>query len=151
MRKRDLNDKAAVQAAVRQVADEYLPDPNINSVGVGYKVTDGKRTDILALQFTVGQKFAPEALEAVETRPIPDQIVANGITFATHVVEREFEQHPVAVATDTKSERKRRLDPMLPGISIGNVHVTAGTLRLPRAGERRGRASHPLELACTPG
>jgi endonuclease G len=128
MRKRDLNDKAAVQAAVRQVADEYLPDPNINSVGVGYKVSDGKRTDTLALQFTVGQKFAPEALEAVETRPIPEQIVANGITFATDVVEREFEQHPVAVATDTKSDRKRRLDPMLPGISIGNVHVTAGTL-----------------------
>ena len=94
MRKRDLNDKAAVQAAVRQVADEYLPDPNINSVGVGYKVTDGKRTQTLALQFTVGQKFAPEALEAVETRPIPEQIVANGITFATDVVEREFEPHP---------------------------------------------------------
>lgn len=128
MRKSDLKNNGAVQAAVRQVADEYLADPNINSVGVGYKVTDGKRTNQLALQFTVGQKFAPEAIPEALTRPIPKTITANGITFDTDVVEREFEQHPVAVETGTKSERKKRLDPMKPGISIGNVHATAGTL-----------------------
>jgi endonuclease G, mitochondrial len=128
MRKRDLQNKAAVQAAVRQVADVYLSDPNINSVGVGYKTADGKPTDTLALQFTVGRKFAPEALEEVETRPIPESITANGITFATDVVERDFERHPVAVATNAKAERKRRLDPMMPGVSVGNVSTTAGTL-----------------------
>jgi endonuclease G len=32
------------------------------------------------------------------------------------------------VATDTKTERKRRVDPIVPGISIGNLHVTAGTV-----------------------
>jgi hypothetical protein len=72
MRKRDLKDKSGVEAAVRQVADEYLRDPNVNSVGVGYKIADGKPTETLALQFSVGRKFAPEALEAVETRPIPE-------------------------------------------------------------------------------
>jgi endonuclease G, mitochondrial len=81
-----------------------------------------------SLQFTVGQKFGPEALEAVATRAIPETITANGITFQTDVVEPKFEQDPVAVTTDTKSERKRRLDPMQPGISIGNVHSPAGTL-----------------------
>ena len=61
MRKRDLqSNAAAVKAAVRQVADEYLQDPNINSVGVGHKVKDGRKTDDLVLQFTVGQKVAPE-------------------------------------------------------------------------------------------
>ena len=128
MRKRDLQDKAAIEAAVRQVADVFLRDPNINSVGVGYKTADGKPTDTLALQFTVGRKFAPEALEAVETRPIPESITANGITFETDVVERDFEGHPVAVATGAKAERKRRLDPMMPGVSVGNVSTTAGTL-----------------------
>lgn len=128
MRKRDLQNKAAIEAAVRQVADVYLRDPNINSVGVGYKTADGKPTDTLALQFTVGRKFAPEALEQVETRPISESITANGITFATDVVERRFERHPVAVSTAAKTERKRRLDPMMPGVSIGNVNTTAGTL-----------------------
>lgn len=128
MRKRDLKDKQAMQAAVRQVADEYLKDPNINSVGVGYKVKDGQRTGELALQFTVGQKVAPEGLEAVTTRPIPQTIEANGIKFTTDVVEREFRRQPVAVESgDTKPERKRRIDPMVPGVSVGHVRSTAGT------------------------
>lgn len=128
MRKRDLKNKAQVQAAVRHVADQYLRDPNINSVGIGYKLEAGKPTDKLALQFTVRQKFAPEALESVETQPIPASITANGIAFPTDVIERDFERHPVAVATEKKDERKRRLSPMMPGVSIGNVNSTAGTL-----------------------
>jgi len=128
VRKRDLNDKAALQAAVRQVAEQYLADANITSVGVGYKVTAGEQTDTLALQFTVGVKLAPEALEAVETRPIPESITANGISFPTDVVQRAFEQQPVAVAVEAKVQRKQRVDPMLPGVSIANARVSAGTL-----------------------
>jgi len=124
----DLRDKAAVQAAVRQVADEYLADPNITSVGLGYKVTDGKRTDRLSLQFTVGQKIGLEALETAPTRRIPDRITANGLTFDTDVVEREFKPHPVVQETSAKSVRKRRIDPLRPGVSIGHVRSTAGTL-----------------------
>ncbi|HEX5929760.1 MAG TPA: DNA/RNA non-specific endonuclease [Solirubrobacterales bacterium] len=130
----DLKDKAAIEAAVRKVADDYLKDPNITSVGVGYKVTGGKRTDELALQFTVGRKLAPEGLEALSTRTIPDSITVNGITLPTDVVERTFETHPVAVPVEAKPDRKRRLDPMAPGVSVGNVgpgnaaQPSAGTL-----------------------
>ena len=128
MRKRDLDNKEAIQAAVRQVAENYLKDPNITSVGIGYKETGGQKTDQLALQFTVGHKLGLEALEAVDTQMIPPTIVANGITFDTDVVERSFEKHPLAQPTLTKPERKKRLDPLMPGISIGGVHSTAGTL-----------------------
>src|SRR4051794_7004020 len=120
----ELMDKAAVQAAVRQAADQYLRDSNITSVGIGYKVKDGKQTDELALQFTVGKKVAPEELKASASRPIPESITVNGMTFATDVVERDFQTHPVAVATEAKSDRKRRLDPMMPGVSISNVNET---------------------------
>src|SRR4051812_10174558 len=125
MKEHDLND-SGVQAAVRQVADEYLDDPNINSVGVGYKETDGQRTDDLVLQFTVGTKFGPEALAAAPTREIPKTIEANGITFDTDVLEREFQPHEVVAAPLTN--RKRRIDPMQPGASIANFRVTAGTI-----------------------
>jgi endonuclease G, mitochondrial len=125
MHERDLDD-ANVQAAVREVADEYLDDPNINSVGVGYKETDGERTDELVLQFTVGQKFAPEALATAPTREIPETIERNGITFGTDVIERDFAPHQVV--TFLAVERRRRVDPMVPGVSIANVDVTAGTL-----------------------
>ena len=119
MQERDLGDPE-VQAAVRQVADDYLDDDNINSVGVGYKETDGERTEELVLQFTVGQKLAPEALEAAPTREIPKAIEANGITFATDVIERDFAPH--------LTERRARVNPMAPGVSIGHVNVSAGTL-----------------------
>jgi endonuclease G len=120
--------KEAIEAAVRQVAAEYLEDPNITSVGLGYRVKDGERTQTPTLQFTVGEKFAPEALEAAGTRPIPAAITVNGIQFETDVVERRFEPHAIAVAQLAKDERKQRLDPAPPGVSIGNVRITAGTL-----------------------
>ena len=41
MQERDLGDPE-VQAAVRQVAEEYLRDPNITSVGIGWKEIDGE-------------------------------------------------------------------------------------------------------------
>jgi endonuclease G, mitochondrial len=128
VRKGDLKDRAAIEAAVRQVADEYLGDPNITSIGVGYKVSGGKPTDELALQFTVKTKFAPQGLEAAPTRPIPDVIIANGIRFPTDVVERRYFAQPTAVDAQPKTDRKRRLDPIVPGVSIGHRTVSAGTL-----------------------
>ncbi|RKQ84798.1 endonuclease G [Solirubrobacter pauli] len=128
MRERDLQDKAALEAAVRQVADEYLADPNVTSIGVGYKVVDGEPTDELALQFTVRTKFAPQGLEAAPTRPIPAVITANGIRFTTDVVERRYTPHPIVVDAQPKADRKRRLDPIVPGVSIGNAAISAGTL-----------------------
>lgn len=128
MPERDLNDKDKVQAAVRRLADEYLKDPNINSVGIGYKETDGQRTDEKAFKFTVGEKFAPDVLEAVGTLPIPETLTANGITLPTDIVRRKFEQHLVSVETGTKPDRKRRLDPAMPGISVANFRETAGTI-----------------------
>lgn len=128
MRKSDLEQRDRLRAAVRQVADEYLSDPNITSVGIGYKQKDGERTKTLALQFTVGTKFAPEALERASTRPIPEQITANGITFETDVLERSFDQQATAVAVLEKSLRKQRVDPLQPGVSIAHVAETAGTL-----------------------
>lgn len=96
MRKRELRDKAAVQAAVRQVADEYLTDPNITSVGVGYELKERERTGRLTLQFTVEEKLQLERLESAGKRRIPETITVNDIVFVTDVVERSFEKHPVA-------------------------------------------------------
>jgi endonuclease G len=124
----DPNQKDALQAAVRQVATEYLKQPNITSIGLGYKTVDGKPTDEVVLQFTVSQKVAPELVDNIGAKPIPETITANGITFKTDVVERDFEPHPVPVEIETKTDRKRRIDPIVPGVSIGQFQVTAGTL-----------------------
>ncbi len=41
---------------VRSRGSEYLKDPNISSVGIGYKKKNGKPTKEIAIQFTVKQK-----------------------------------------------------------------------------------------------
>jgi endonuclease G, mitochondrial len=87
-----------VQAALRKVADEYLADPNITSVAVAYKEVDGRRTDRLSLQFTVGRKMAPDGVEAAATGAIPERITVNGITFDTDVVESADDDAPAAAA-----------------------------------------------------
>jgi endonuclease G len=128
VRKRDLQDRAKIEAAVQKVADEYLKDPNITSVGIGYKVVEGERTDELALQFTVSSKFEPQTLEGRRTRPIPETLTVNGMRFPTDVVQRDFSPDPIAVQAPPKADRKRRLDVIVPGVSIGHERVSAGTL-----------------------
>jgi endonuclease G, mitochondrial len=50
---------------IRTQGMNYLRDKNITSIGIGYKVKDGKLTDEMAVQFTVGWKAAPEDLESL--------------------------------------------------------------------------------------
>src|SRR5688572_18465259 len=53
---------------IRTRGAEYLKDPNISSVGVGYKMKEGKRTEEIAIQFTVKEKASsPEALDRLGT------------------------------------------------------------------------------------
>ncbi len=42
-----------LRAYVRVHGEALLRDPNVSSVGIGYRVKDGKRTGELCLQFTV--------------------------------------------------------------------------------------------------
>ena len=128
MRKRDLQDRAKIEAAVQKVAEEFLKDPNITSVGIGFKCVDGKPTDQLALQFTVADKFEPQTLEGRRTRPIPETLTVNGIRFETDVVERQYRPNPTVVDAPPKPDRKRRLDVLVPGVSVGHERVSAGTL-----------------------
>ena len=115
---------------IRTRCDDYLQDPNISSIGIGYKTVKGKRSSELALQFSVDKKVRPEALEDVTSTPIPPTIEFEGVSIPTDVVQRTFKPAYLLVQPEAiqKDERKRRLDTMVPGISIANVRTTAGTL-----------------------
>lgn len=119
---------AQLRALVRQQAAPLLEDPNITSVGIGYKIVDGKQTNQLCVQFTVGTKLEPEALEGSRTVAIPETLTFEGLTLPTDVVERRFEPSYKRITPELKSDRKSRLDPIQPGASIGHPTITAGTL-----------------------
>jgi endonuclease G len=120
---------AALRRFIRSQGQDYLRDPNISSIGIGYKVVDGRRTPELSVQFTVDEKHsAPDALEALGTTPLPESITVDGVEVPTDVLERRYEPAFHVVAEPVAAERKIRIDPIVPGVSVGNVHVSAGTI-----------------------
>jgi endonuclease G len=113
---------------VRSRGADYLKDPNISSVGIGYKIKDGKPTKEISVQFTVDRKAAPEVLESLGTVEIPESFKIGGVEVPTDVIQRKFSAEYRVVAEAAGSERKKRVDPIAPGISVANVRETAGTI-----------------------
>jgi endonuclease G len=80
---------------IRTDGQRYLDDPNVASIGLGWKVTGGRPTDELAVQFTVEEKHVrPEALAALGTHPVPVAITVAGVRVRTDVLERRAQQAP---------------------------------------------------------
>ncbi|WP_406123699.1 DNA/RNA non-specific endonuclease [Streptomyces canus] len=100
----------------------------MSSVGIGHKIKSGTRGKQVALQFTVKSKAEPEALEALGTTRIPSSITVDGMEVPTDVIERSYQPHFRVVAEVEKPERKTRLEPIVPGVSVGGVTVSAGTI-----------------------
>ncbi|MCP2294686.1 endonuclease G [Nocardia amikacinitolerans] len=118
----------ALREFIRSEGSEYLNDPNISSIGVGYKIVDGAPTEQLAVQFTVDEKVEPEALESLNTEAIPDSIEVDGVRVPTDVIQRSYEPSFRVVAEPEPPPTKVRCDPIRPGISVSNVKGTAGTV-----------------------
>ncbi|MFD4601674.1 DNA/RNA non-specific endonuclease [Streptomyces sp. NPDC058464] len=113
---------------IRTRGPDLLADPNVSSVGIGHKLKNGTRGKQIALQFTVDRKAEPEALEALGTTRIPESITVDGVEVPTDVIERSYQAHFRVVAEAEKPPRKTRLNPVVPGASVGGVTVTAGTI-----------------------
>jgi endonuclease G, mitochondrial len=118
----------ALKRYIRSHADDFLKDPNINSIGVGYKIVDGKQTPVLALQFAVNQKVSLETLPEVSAVRIPPTIEVEGTAIPTDVVQRSFKPSYQLVQSTEKDERKKRFERLVPGISVAHPECTAGTL-----------------------
>src|SRR5688500_9858182 len=73
---------------VRSQGSDFLKDPNVTSVGIGYKNKDDKPTKQLAVQFTVGKKAKPEDLERLGTKSIPESFEIAGVKVPTDVIQR---------------------------------------------------------------
>lgn len=113
---------------IRTRGADYLLDKNITSVGIGYKQEGGKPTKELAIQFTVDRKLSPERLELLGTEEIPRSIIVDGVEYPTDVIERSYSKAFKIVAEVAASDRKTRIAPIVPGISVANKKISAGTL-----------------------
>jgi endonuclease G len=128
--------REALRRFIRSQGENYLRDPNVNSIGIGYKIrteTESgapveKKTKDISIQFTVGTKGGSALeLEALETRELPKTIMVEGVEVPTDVIERSFKPSYHIEPEAQIGTRKQRLDPMQPGVSIGHGDITAGT------------------------
>ena len=126
-------DMEKLHAIVQARAQGFLRDPNITSIGIGYKHENDQPTNKLAIQFTVRKKIdedQPEAIAKLGTTIIPKSIEVDGQEIPTDVIEREYKPAYQLVAEMQKDVRKQRLATLQPGISVSHPSGTAGTLGL---------------------
>lgn len=124
-------DPERLKRYLRTEAMRYLDRPDVTSVGIGYRIKDGKPTREMVIQFSVGRKRSLEVLKAEGTEPLPDCLNVDGVNVPTDVVERRYRPSWRVVSTGAeieKDRRKQRLDPMRPGCSVSHPALTAGTL-----------------------
>jgi endonuclease G, mitochondrial len=77
----------------------------------------------------VGRKLAPpQALESLGTAAVPESIPVDGLDVPTDVLERRYEPAFRLVAEPRTVERGARLDPVVPGASVGHPRSSAGTI-----------------------
>ncbi|MDZ4698545.1 MAG: hypothetical protein SH809_02460, partial [Rhodothermales bacterium] len=108
------NTLESCRATLKRRCEDLLAHPNVVAVGVGYKVTDGKRTNTLSIVCSVVKKvrsseLAPEDRIPPAVDDIPTDVVETGVI-------RAF------------ADRTARYRPSPGGCSIGHVEITAGTL-----------------------
>ncbi|MFC6089914.1 DNA/RNA non-specific endonuclease [Saccharothrix lopnurensis] len=113
---------------VRAKGAGYLRDPNVTSIGIGHKVTGGRVTGEVAVQFTVRRKAAPEELAALGTAPLPEAVEVDGVAVPTDVLQRDYRVEFRVLEEAEVDPRKTRVDPVVPGVSVGHVRVSAGTV-----------------------
>lgn len=120
-------DNEKLKSFVRNDAARLLDDSNITSVGVAYKLTDGKRSNELSIQFTVGEKVGLESIETLGSEAIPEFFTVDGVDIPTDVVQRKYLPSAQIVEDLEKVDRKRKMNPVRPGASIGHPDISAGT------------------------
>lgn len=112
---------------VRHEAARYLEEENVTSVGIGYKTKDNKKTKELCIQFTVGQKVGLESLDEKGFKELPKSFDFEGMKVPTDVIERTYKTSQMT-ATPQSMDRKSRIDPIVPGVSVGHPETSAGTV-----------------------
>jgi endonuclease G, mitochondrial len=112
---------------VRKESARFLKQENITSIGIGYKIKDGKPTKELSIQFTVDLKVAPEEIESIGSAEIPKSFTIDGVEVPTDVIQRSYDLSAKEVKSAAVPKRKIAINPIVPGVSIGHPSISAGT------------------------
>ncbi len=105
---------SALKGILQENRNQLLTRANVVAAGIGYKVSEGKKTSTLSIICSVGQKLPQSKLSARDMIPssiggLPTDVVQTGVI-------RALQSHTA------------RYRPAPGGVSIGHRDITAGTL-----------------------
>jgi len=112
-------------SAYEEALKRYGSRDNVTAVDIGFKYKDGKQQNSYAVRIHVREKIPASALEAAEL--FPESIGGIPVDIIEAVYEPHADSRGAATSEDLAT-RKKRLDPIMPGISIAHKSVSAGTL-----------------------
>jgi hypothetical protein len=127
--------KKAVEG-LRRHQRRLLDHPGVTSVGVGFRIRNGKQTDELCIQCTVDRKLAPEALLEEGRIALPESVeTVDGTVIPIDVVQRNYRPsyqvekvEDAALEKDYDQLRRSFRDPMVPGVSVSHINGSAGSI-----------------------
>lgn len=143
---------AKLVQALRLNRRQLLRMPGVTAVDLGYKIVNGSFTDTLALRVHVERKFPDRSWKTTfkerpeefitkpgttECDPEEEYFKLKGDPVPLDVIEADYKpvqgfepprRGPVLETPKAIAERRRRLDPLVGGISIGSPQVPVGTL-----------------------
>ncbi|HEX4964146.1 MAG TPA: hypothetical protein VF173_25195 [Thermoanaerobaculia bacterium] len=112
--------------------------PGVTAVDIGYKIEKGEFTDEIALRVHVERKLPDDSFKDHAHDLVPKEILSpGGNPVPLDVIEAEYKlvqlglsprPHVVLETPQERANRRRRIDPLVGGISIGSPQVPAGTL-----------------------
>jgi len=105
--------KSQITSLKHALQQELMRKKNVSGVGVGYKVSKGKKTDELCLVTLVREKMDLSALSSADRVPAEIEGVRTDVIEVGNLV-----------AHKTRTSRWR---PAPPGVSLGHYAITAGT------------------------
>ena len=114
-----------LRSFIRARGAQFLANPQVTSVGIGYKEVQGQKPE-LAVTFTLNQQAVVQGVGAAD--PVPEKILVDGVEFPTTKIDRTYKPSYKPVSLEAKDVRKVRSETIAPGMSVGNLFTTAGTI-----------------------
>lgn len=105
--------------------DKVKDDKNIHGIGIAFKEIKGEPVDELCIQYVVNKKMPASSLLALATLEIPPFHELQALQIPTDVVERRYKLND---GQELDPQRVTRQDIIQPGMSIGALTPTGGTL-----------------------
>ncbi|HCJ11021.1 MAG TPA: hypothetical protein DHW14_07645 [Clostridiales bacterium] len=115
-----------LRALASRHAKVLLGKANVVGVGVGCKETGGRRTQREAVVVLVRRKMPPSRLRRADLVP---RVLSDAATDVVEVGDIRLlpAAEPARAALPEEHERRTRVRPARPGVSVGHYQVTAGT------------------------